>query len=286
MTQRDRDRLVALKKANKKLITQKQAAEEMGVSERQVRRMLKRLREGGDLWPQTVPHRSPRHRGRTPRLTRAHRSPPGRHYVGPLPWCDIAVCRMCNPGANQAWQTQTGRYNPAGRQARPEMDAVVHGQRRTLLARDLPQRCAEPNLNTERRANTARRSFAFTGSRPQLGSFTTRMGAFKIKTKTPELSGSRVLLPIRNGASPVASALSIRLGATPCGPIYPNIRSLRRLQKQDISTWHGIGHFYSALTGEPHFWRTSFFLIQKQTRGLRLSSTNRRAESPKGPLCS
>jgi len=34
MTQRDRDRLVALKKAKKKLITQRQAAEEIGVTER------------------------------------------------------------------------------------------------------------------------------------------------------------------------------------------------------------------------------------------------------------
>jgi len=43
MTQRDRDRLVALKKAKKGLITQRQAAEEIGQSERHVRRLLKRL---------------------------------------------------------------------------------------------------------------------------------------------------------------------------------------------------------------------------------------------------
>lgn len=48
MTQRDRDRLVALKKAKKKLITQKQAAEEIGVTERQVRRLLRKLRQKGD----------------------------------------------------------------------------------------------------------------------------------------------------------------------------------------------------------------------------------------------
>ena len=42
MTQRDRDRLVALKKAKKGLITQRQAAEEIGQSERHVRRLLKR----------------------------------------------------------------------------------------------------------------------------------------------------------------------------------------------------------------------------------------------------
>src|SRR6202040_1889850 len=48
MTQRDRDRLVALKKAKKGLITQRQAAEEIGQSERHVRRLLKRLKGKGD----------------------------------------------------------------------------------------------------------------------------------------------------------------------------------------------------------------------------------------------
>src|SRR5208282_1707696 len=48
MTQRDRDRLVALKKAKKGLITQRQAAEEIGQSERHVRRLLDRLKGKGD----------------------------------------------------------------------------------------------------------------------------------------------------------------------------------------------------------------------------------------------
>src|ERR1700689_1026860 len=48
MTQADRDRLVALKKAKKKLITQKQAAEDIGVTERQGRRLLRKLRRKGD----------------------------------------------------------------------------------------------------------------------------------------------------------------------------------------------------------------------------------------------
>lgn len=48
MTQAERDRLVALKKAKKKLITQKQAAEEIGVTERQVRRLLRKLRSKRD----------------------------------------------------------------------------------------------------------------------------------------------------------------------------------------------------------------------------------------------
>jgi hypothetical protein len=48
MTQRDRDRLVVLKKAQKKLITQKQAAAELELTERHVRRLLVKLKEVGD----------------------------------------------------------------------------------------------------------------------------------------------------------------------------------------------------------------------------------------------
>jgi transposase len=48
MNQADRDGLVALKKAKDKKITQGQAAEELGVSERQVRRLLKRMHKEGD----------------------------------------------------------------------------------------------------------------------------------------------------------------------------------------------------------------------------------------------
>jgi DNA-binding Lrp family transcriptional regulator len=48
MTQAERDRLVALKKAKKKLISQKQAAEELGLTERHVRRLLRGLKKRGD----------------------------------------------------------------------------------------------------------------------------------------------------------------------------------------------------------------------------------------------
>jgi len=53
MTQRDRDRLVALKKARKGLITQRQAAKELGQSERHIRRLLVKLGAEGD---QTIIH--------------------------------------------------------------------------------------------------------------------------------------------------------------------------------------------------------------------------------------
>jgi transposase len=48
MTQRDRDRLVALKKAKKGVITQRQAAEEIGQTERHIRRLLKQVKAKGD----------------------------------------------------------------------------------------------------------------------------------------------------------------------------------------------------------------------------------------------
>jgi transposase len=48
MTQADRDRLVALKKAKKNVITQREAAEELDLSVRQVQRLLEELRQRGD----------------------------------------------------------------------------------------------------------------------------------------------------------------------------------------------------------------------------------------------
>jgi transposase len=48
MNQADRDRLVTLKKAKKKLITQREAAEELGLSVRQVKRLLLALKKRGD----------------------------------------------------------------------------------------------------------------------------------------------------------------------------------------------------------------------------------------------
>jgi transposase len=48
MTQRDRDRLVTLRKVKRGGITQRQAAEELGISERQVRRLVRRLKTEGD----------------------------------------------------------------------------------------------------------------------------------------------------------------------------------------------------------------------------------------------
>ena len=48
MTQADRDRLVTLKKAKKRLIRQREAAEELDLSVRQVKRLLYALKKRGD----------------------------------------------------------------------------------------------------------------------------------------------------------------------------------------------------------------------------------------------
>lgn len=48
MTQGDLDRLVALKKARKRLITQAEFAAELGVSVRQVKRLIHGLKKHGD----------------------------------------------------------------------------------------------------------------------------------------------------------------------------------------------------------------------------------------------
>jgi len=48
MTQAERDRLVTLRKTKKGLITRRQAAEELGLSVRQVKRVVKALRKRGD----------------------------------------------------------------------------------------------------------------------------------------------------------------------------------------------------------------------------------------------
>ena len=48
MNQAERDRLVTLRKAKKKLITQRQAADELGISVRQIKRLLVALKKRGD----------------------------------------------------------------------------------------------------------------------------------------------------------------------------------------------------------------------------------------------
>jgi len=106
----------------------------------------------------------------------------------------------------------------------------------------------------ERRAKAARRSFAFSSPRLQLLRDSTKES--RIFFLKPKPSGNDSVVTRGSvtdaffGASPVvASALGIRLGATPRGRIHLNIHPSALLRKADISTLLGIGHFYFALTG-------------------------------------
>src|ERR1700736_1203751 len=100
----------------------------------------------------------------------------------------------------------------------------------------------------ERRAQTARRSSRLLAQ--GLGSKASPPGCGHVKTKNPRTQRSRVLVvPIRNGACPVASALSIRSGATPRGPIHTITPLPNQPSEPDISTLLGLGRFYFASTG-------------------------------------
>ena len=90
--------------------------------------------------------------------------------------------------------------------------------------------------------------FAFTSPRPSLRSSTKLMGG-KTTPSDPQTRGC-CLSADHFGASPVASALGIRSGATPRGPIHTNTTPSIFPSKQDISTLHGLGHFYFALTAD------------------------------------
>src|SRR5436309_581619 len=48
MSQKERDRLKVLHEAKRDSVTQKHASEQLGVTERQIRRLLKRMRKVGD----------------------------------------------------------------------------------------------------------------------------------------------------------------------------------------------------------------------------------------------
>jgi hypothetical protein len=84
-------------------------------------------------------------------------------------------------------------------------------------------------------------SSRFLSPRPPLRDFTIEIGKVKVLTPNAKPSAShgfadRGLSADFSGASPVASAWGIRLGATPRGLIHPNIYFPLCDSKQDIST--------------------------------------------------
>ena len=102
------------------------------------------------------------------------------------------------------------------------------------------ERAPRSNKQKERRAKAARRFFAFPSPRPQLLKGLTKesMGS------KPKPSDGDFVAAIRGSdadaffgaSSVVASALGIRSGATPRGPIHSNPTPSALLRKADIST--------------------------------------------------
>src|ERR1700680_275117 len=102
MTQAERDRLVALKKAKKKLITQKEAAEELGITERHVRRLLRALKRRGD---KAVVHAL---RG----------LPSNRKISADTAQEAVAICRgRCTEDVDRRWRLNTSTTSTTWRSA-------------------------------------------------------------------------------------------------------------------------------------------------------------------------
>src|SRR5947199_10789052 len=94
--------------------------------------------------------------------------------------------------------------------------------------------------NKDRRANCARRSSRLLAHKPLLG----RLHQNDVrKAKDPHSIAAARVSTDHSGASPVASALGIRLGATPRGRNYTNTHSQRQPAKGDILTLLDKGTF-------------------------------------------
>jgi hypothetical protein len=162
-----------------------------------------------------------------------------RRYVGCAPPSG-GLLPMCPPTQSRAPRQQRIRHQ--GR-----VSAAASGPAHDSACR------SKPKSNKDRRAKAARRSLAFFSPRPQLLEGFTKESLFRIRT--PSDNGHRrhfqrvFSTDAFFGASPVvASALGIRSGATPRGPIHSKPARSALLHKGDISTLLGIGHFYFALT--------------------------------------
>src|SRR5437764_3092519 len=108
--------------------------------------------------------------------------------------------------------------------------------------------------NKDRRANCARRSSRLLAQKPLLG----RLHQNDLrKAKDPySIQAARVSTD-HSGASPVASALGIRLGATPRGRNYTNMHSQTATPKGDILTLLEKGTFSLCLDTPPGRWLPS-----------------------------
>jgi transposase len=121
MSQEERDRLDWLKRARDKKMTQREVAERMGVSQRWVRKLLKRMKREGDL---VVVHGA---RGRpsnrkiaatTQAQAMALLQQPDWHDFGPRFACEQLAKRHCIEVSDETlrgWMIEAGRWKSRGR---------------------------------------------------------------------------------------------------------------------------------------------------------------------------
>ena len=149
MTQRDRDRLVVLKKAQKGLITQRQAATELDLTERHVRRLLRRLKARGDAsviprfaWTAVQPQaerRDPRESGpdRVQGLFRFRADPGLRLSRAETPAADRSgslAASHDSSGIMASSQAKSGKGSPVESSPKLPRRAGAMGHQRARLA--------------------------------------------------------------------------------------------------------------------------------------------------------
>ncbi len=240
MTQRDRDRLVVLKKAQKKLITQKQAAAELEVTQRQVGRLLKALKRRGDT---AVIHGlrgrvSNRKLSETTREDAVRRWDAGCSLSGPL----FEVHRMPAAAEGGGGHSHDIHRQPTQRSPATQSCASTGNARRGQIRRpshlescqDRPDSYSWIDLNSERRAKAARRSSRLIY--PKTAARELHQSRSSVKNQNPQ-NGQLSCPGLTGGLAPSASepAPSQRSSDLPRGARLPrniefNLIPLRRFR--------------------------------------------------------
>ena len=278
MTQRDRDRLVALKKAKKGVITQRQAAEEIGQSERHVRRLLKELRIKGDKVIMHALRGRRSNRKVDERVRRMALEILGRKvYAGFGPTLaaeylgkkhgihagreTVRTCPPSLPDGDRVRRAPQGgggpqetRGIPKGSTAEKSVDEKLPSdpsrQGRSLHH---PSHFSTSKAHRVGRAKTARPSSRLID--PKTAARGIHQSRLAQKNQNPQNGQLMARFDwgfgaFCFGAIPVAAVF----GSAPGSATSPEHRiQLKptphaRPSKQDISTWQGLGHFYLALT--------------------------------------
>jgi hypothetical protein len=278
MTQQDRDRLVVLRKAEKRLIGQGQAARELGITGRQVRRLLLRLKREGD---RAVIHKlrgRPSNRktdGKTRERIVLILSEEVYRDFGPTLGSEYLAdkhdIRIGREALRQV-MISAGLWRARGQ----KVDAVHQWRERRSCRGDLIQWDTSTHDWLEGRGETIYLIHMIDDATSELTARFVRharpsspLHAQSLRSGVPPVAvcihnrkalrtqqagkpgchrALGGLVPTASGANSVASALGFRSGATPFGHDHTNTTFRQPSSKPDISIWQTRGHFYLALT--------------------------------------